>query len=128
MPERLKCFQTSVENNVTLKGGLRAGNFTAVGHVENIDACARLCCVREDCDLALMVNRHCFMVRCLKKEQCRSTPVVNQQFRTQIARVNRTKVVAEQQQTGKSYTNSNIPARTIIVVFASLWFMIQLSR
>lgn len=101
MPERLKCFQTSVENNVTLKGGLHAGNFTAVGHVENIDVCAKLCCVREDCDLALMVNHHCFTVRCLNKERCRSTPVVNQQFRTQIARVNRTKVVAEQQQTGK---------------------------
>ena len=103
MPERLKCFQTSVEHNVTLRGGLQAGNFTAVGHVENIDACAKLCCVREDCNLALMVKNHCFMVRCLNKERCRSMPVINQQFCTHIARVNRTKVIANEQQTGKYF-------------------------
>lgn len=89
-----------MEHNVTLKGALQAGNFTAVGHVENIDSCAKLCCVRETCDLALLVNNHCFMVRCLSKERCRSAPVINQQFRTHIARVNRTKVVATDQQTG----------------------------
>ena len=100
-PERLKCFQTSVEHNITLTGGLHAGNFTAVGHVENIDACAKLCCVRERCDLALMVNNHCFLVRCLNNEKCRSTTVINQQFRTHIVRVNRTKVIAQEQPAGK---------------------------
>ena len=106
MTERLKCFQTSVEHNVTLKGGLQAGNFTAVGHVENIDACAKLCCVRDGCDLALMVNNHCFMVNCLIKERCLSTSVMNKQFRTHIARVKRTKVIAKEQQTGTHFYSS----------------------
>ncbi|XP_028404361.1 uncharacterized protein LOC114527001 isoform X2 [Dendronephthya gigantea] len=110
MPERLKCFQTSVEHNVTLKGGLRAGNFTAVGHVDNIDVCAKLCCVREGCDLALMVNKHCFMVRCLDKERCKSMKVINQEFRTHITRVNRTKVIAEEQQTVRAL--SSAPGKT----------------
>ena len=101
MPEKIKCFQTSVETNVTLNGGLTAGNFTAVGHVETIDACAKLCCVRDNCDLALLVNDHCFMVSCQNVEQCSSMPIKNSVFQTYIARVNRTKEIANSQQTGK---------------------------
>lgn len=100
MPEKLKCFQTLVEKNVTLTGGLTAGNFTAVGQAETIDACAKLCCVRDNCDLALLVNDHCFMVRCEKVEQCESTPIQYSNFTTYIARVNRTRET-DDQNTGK---------------------------
>lgn len=105
MPERIKCFQTSVEHNVTLNGGLRSGNFAAVGFVKDIDACAKLCCVRENCDLALVVNNHCFMVECLNVERCRSSPVNSQEFHTHIARVNRSKVIAKDQQIGMIFTS-----------------------
>lgn len=101
MPERLRCFQIAVEHNMTLKDGLLAGNFTAVGHVKDIDTCAKLCCVRDNCNMALMINNHCFMVRCKNNAGCKSSPVVNKQLHTHIVRVKRTKVVANEQQIGK---------------------------
>ena len=37
--------------NHTLKGGLRAGNFSMLASVDDIEVCAALCCEEKYCDL-----------------------------------------------------------------------------
>ena len=37
--------------NHTLKGGLRAGNFSMLASLDDIEVCAALCCEEKYCDL-----------------------------------------------------------------------------
>lgn len=89
VPQNLKCTETEAEEGVTLKGGLKAGNFTDVGTVESIDSCTRLCCVSERCNLAMLINGHCFLVNCFSKELCKTVKTETKNYRPTVAFVRR---------------------------------------
>ena len=72
-----------------MKGGLKAGNFTDVGTVESIDSCTRLCCVSERCNLAMLINGHCFLVNCFSKELCKTVKTETKNYRPTVAFVRR---------------------------------------
>lgn len=74
---------------MTLNGGLKAGNFTDVGKVENTNACTRLCCVSEKCDLALVIKGNCFLVSCFTKDLCKTVKTETTNYRPTVAFVKR---------------------------------------
>jgi len=46
-----RCKRSHIMYNHTLKGGLRAGNFSMLAEVDDIEVCAALCCEEKYCDL-----------------------------------------------------------------------------
>ena len=72
---------------VTLKGGLKSGDFTDVGKVGKLTDCYDICCRSEKCDLAFMLGQNCFSVKCYNKDLCRTIPAQPSIFNPQIAYV-----------------------------------------
>jgi len=70
-----RCKRSHIMYNHTLKGGLRAGNFSMLASVDDIEVCAALCCEEKYCDLALMIGDNCYAGDCASPELCSAVPV-----------------------------------------------------
>ena len=81
------CTSSNPRYNVTLRGGLNAGNFTDNGKFENIEQCVDFCCKESHCDLALMLLDHCFTVRCHNRHLCESVSSKTAKYRSRIVYV-----------------------------------------
>jgi len=64
------CKNSDIKYNSTLKGGIKAGNFTDLGKIAEMSTCIRLCCGRKDCDVALMLEANCYAVNCYNEDLC----------------------------------------------------------
>ena len=67
----MQCTQSELYNGVQISGGSKAGDFTDVGNVGRMHICTRLCCEEPTCDLAYMVHKSCFLVKCADEKRCR---------------------------------------------------------
>ena len=67
---KLMCKNSDIKYNSTLKGGIKAGNFTDLGKISEISTCIRMCCGRKDCDVALMLEANCYAVNCYNEDLC----------------------------------------------------------
>ena len=77
--------------NVTLQGGVQAGNFTFAGRVSSKDDCVARCCSTKGCDLTFMVLDRCFLVDCYGEDLCDVTEARNaDKFEPVISYVNLT--------------------------------------
>lgn len=89
-PERAdqyRCPRMVPLTKVTLKGGLKAGDFTDVGKVGKLKDCYDICCRTENCDLAFMLGQNCFSIKCHDKSLCTTIPAQPSIFNPQIAYV-----------------------------------------
>lgn len=66
------CSHSPIHKGLTLRGGFHSGKFYSQGKVKNMQTCIKLCCARENCDLAFMVKSFCYSVSCYKHEMCKS--------------------------------------------------------
>lgn len=70
-----KCPHNEVMYNMKLAGGLQAGQFVDIGHVKSIMTCSRYCCDdKMNCDLAYMLGKRCYLVKCFSEEKCSPLP------------------------------------------------------
>ena len=76
----VSCRPSVVSYDVTLRGGLSAGKFTPVGHVDSMEACVSLCCHRNTCDIALMLRDSCYSITCVSEELCEEVPAPSSDF------------------------------------------------
>ena len=67
------CSNVEIAHNVTLKGGTRAGIFKEVGRMVDMKKCVSSCCDKPECDIAYLLNGHCFSVQCLDGNLCQTT-------------------------------------------------------
>ena len=67
------CSNVEIAHNVTLKGGTRAGIFKEVGRMVDMKKCVSSCCDKPECDVAYLLNGHCFSVQCLDGSLCQAT-------------------------------------------------------
>ena len=81
------CSSSNLIYDMTLRGGLNAGNFTDNGKFESIQQCVDFCCKESHCDLALMLLDHCFTVRCHNRHLCESVPSKTAKYRSRIVYV-----------------------------------------
>ena len=85
--EEYNCGQADIQYNVTLKGGTMAGSFRNHGNTKNIQECIHHCCMAKKCDVAMMVDKTCYGVRCYNSTMCETVPGNSRNEDTQIAHV-----------------------------------------
>lgn len=69
------CSGKRILENHTLKGGVRAGNFTEISGIDSIENCTVLCCREKSCEMAILLNGVCFVGNCANKHMCRTVRV-----------------------------------------------------
>lgn len=86
------CHSGVISYDVTLKGGMSAGNFTPHGKVGSMEKCIEKCCIQKNCNAAMMLKDACFTVTCNKDELCEKKPIpTSSSFNPKIAFVYRDK-------------------------------------
>ena len=83
------CETSVIEKNVTLRGGIKSGQFTDQGTVESMQRCVELCCSRGNCSVAFMLLNRCFSVSCYNNTLCTSIPARSLVFQPQLAFIRR---------------------------------------
>ena len=68
------CHARRILHKVTLRSGLKSGDFSNFGEVPDIDACVKHCCSQKTCDVSLLLNSHCYTLHCYKPELCKIIP------------------------------------------------------
>ena len=82
-----ECDKAKVLNNVTLKGGKKAGKFKNHGDVKGMDACQDICCKDKKCNVAFMLGKTCYSVTCKNKDLCEHTKAPPTDYNPQLAYV-----------------------------------------
>lgn len=83
------CQVRRVLSKVTLRSGLKSGDFSDYGQVPDIKACIKHCCQQTTCDVSLMLNKHCYTLHCYKPELCKIIPSHDSKIESQLAFVTR---------------------------------------
>ena len=73
---------------MTLRGGIKAGNFTDKGVVKNMEECSAFCCADEQCNVAFLIRDNCFLVACKDYDSCKMKPALSEYYRPRMAFVN----------------------------------------
>lgn len=73
---------------MTLRGGIKAGNFTDKGVVKNMEECSAFCCADEQCNAAFLIRDNCFLVACKDYDSCKMKPALSEYYRPRLAFVN----------------------------------------
>ena len=89
------CAKAKVLNNVTLKGGKKAGTFNNHGDVVRMDDCQRICCEDKKCNVAFMLGKTCYSVTCKTKDLCDHTKAPPTDYNPQLAYVRKMETPAE---------------------------------
>lgn len=81
-----RCPYNEILYNMKLSGGLQAGKFTDIGRVKSIKTCVKYCCKdTEDCDLAFMLGKRCYLVKCFSEDKCSPLPASDYEFEQKMA-------------------------------------------
>ena len=70
------CTHLDIKHDVTLRGGIKSGNFTKLGYLRDMQTCIDACCQDEKCDVAFMPGHVCYSVSCFSTKLCESIPAV----------------------------------------------------
>ncbi|EDO29098.1 predicted protein, partial [Nematostella vectensis] len=70
------CTHLDIRSGVTLRHGIKAGNFTKLGVVRDMQTCVDACCHDQLCDVAFMPGRMCYTVKCFTTKSCESIPAI----------------------------------------------------
>ncbi|XP_073240537.1 uncharacterized protein [Porites lutea] len=70
------CTHLDIKHDVTLRGGIKSGNFTKLGYLRDMQTCIDACCQDEKCDVAFMPGHVCYSVSCFNEKLCESIPAV----------------------------------------------------
>ena len=82
--ENRSCAHSEVYQEVTLRMGYNAGNFTPRGKVNSTNECVRECCLQQGCDLIFMFLDNCYTVSCLSSFACEIVPARKSTFKPRV--------------------------------------------
>lgn len=83
------CRKSSVNYNVTLSKGAKAGKYYKMTSIDNMDECVGHCCRSKICDVAFMVNKNCYLVKCNNSDSCELKQSDNPKFDTMLSMVSK---------------------------------------
>ncbi|XP_015762034.1 PREDICTED: uncharacterized protein LOC107341127 [Acropora digitifera] len=83
------CRKSSVNYNVTLSNGAKAGKYYKISSIDNMDDCVSNCCRSKRCDVAFMVNKNCYLVKCHNSDSCELKQSDNSKFDTMLSVVSK---------------------------------------
>ena len=86
---RSNCSDVTVVKDATLKRGYQAGTFIHKGRKMTDDECIQDCCRNENCNLALMLQKFCFSVKCESATGCLPIKAKPSKYHPRIAYVRR---------------------------------------
>ena len=75
--------------NVTLTKGPKAGKFYKMAGIHKMDDCLGHCCGSKRCDVAFMVNKNCYLVKCFNSDSCVLKQSDNPKFDTMLSVVSK---------------------------------------
>lgn len=78
--------------NVTLSKGAKAGKYYKMVGIKEMDGCVKHCCGSKRCDVAFMVNKNCYLVKCHNSDSCDLKKSDNPKFDTMLSMVSQTKL------------------------------------
>jgi hypothetical protein len=81
------CETSPVRRNVTLRGGIKAGYFHKLAQYVAMELCVQLCCQEKGCDVAFMIGKNCYGVKCFSEELCHVVPANNAPRALMISKV-----------------------------------------
>ena len=79
---------SKIFSNVQLRGGLKAGNITDKGAVTSHNQCIGYCCQDKHCNVALTLQKNCFLVACKTYSDCMPQPASDKGFYSQLVYIN----------------------------------------
>ena len=79
------CRARKILRKVTLRSGLKSGDFSDYGQVPDMHACVKRCCAQKTCDVSLLLNNHCYTLHCYKPELCKIIPAHSVKLDAQLA-------------------------------------------
>lgn len=85
------CRKSSVNYNVTLTRGAKAGTYYKMAGTKMMDDCVGHCCRSKRCDVAFMVNKNCYLVKCHDSDSCELKRSDNPKFDTMLSVVSKSK-------------------------------------
>ena len=71
--------------NVTLSKGAKAGKYYKIAGINKMDECVGHCCGSKRCDVAFMVNKNCYLVKCFNSDSCALKQSDNPKFDTMLS-------------------------------------------
>lgn len=74
------CLYSAPFHNVSFRLGRQAGLFTNHGTAESIHECSQWCCESKHCDVAFMISKDCFFVRCHSNKSCETFTILGSKF------------------------------------------------
>lgn len=95
------CRARRILHKVTLRSGLKSGDFSDYGQVPDINACVKHCCEQQTCDVSLLLNKHCYTLHCYKPELCKIMPAHESKLDPQLAFVTRSTNDANEEKSNK---------------------------
>jgi len=87
--ENTPCKKSSVNYNVTLSKGAKAGKYYKMAGINKMDECIGHCCGSKRCDVAFMVNKNCYLVKCHNSDSCVLKQSDNPKFDTMLSVVSK---------------------------------------
>ncbi|XP_022802620.1 uncharacterized protein LOC111340100 [Stylophora pistillata] len=90
--DKTPCRKSSVNYNVTLSKGAKAGKYYKMIGIKEMDRCVKHCCGSKRCDVAFMVNKNCYLVKCHNSDSCDLKKSDNSKFDTMLSVVSKSKL------------------------------------
>ena len=87
--DKTPCRKSAVNYNVTLSKGAKAGKYYKMAGINKMDECLGHCCGSKRCDVAFMVNKNCYLVKCFNSDSCALKQSDNPKFDTMLSVVSK---------------------------------------
>lgn len=84
-----QCKPGKVHKEVTLKGGINAGNYKDIGPVASVDECSKKCCSFAPCDLSFVLQNRCYLVGCTDGKNCQLQKAKSSPYHPSVVYVTR---------------------------------------
>ena len=78
------CIHQTVKDGFTLSKGIKAGVFSKAGAVNDFSQCIEKCCQSNTCDIAFMIKRICYKVRCHQTDSCDLVPAFKSEYNPKV--------------------------------------------
>lgn len=111
LPSTKFTYKCSAPQSRVFTYGLKAGNFTHQGEVNNMTECIQHCAQQLNCSAAFMVRRFCFSVKCYSQRSCDTSLAVHSGYNPQLSFITHLPQATTKSHKGKFIRGENRPQK-----------------
>ncbi len=79
------CNESSINYNIMFKEGHHAGTFQKETDINDMVSCIDKCCQTQDCDVAFMSRKNCYLVDCYSIDKCATKHLKRPKYETMLS-------------------------------------------